>query len=258
MNPKVNDTHAATDCPRLPKLTRKKKTFFVQLTIKPGAMPRSLPQILIAVLAAGTLMLSSSAGVSSSVYAAEPEVVRYTINAARSEFIVHAQRGGLFGFAGHDHTIAIRCFTGEAALTHGTVEPASLQLKIVADSLFVIDDVQTEERTKIERDMRKKVLETQKFPDLVFKSTKVTVSKIGEGEYNLTIAGDLTLHGVTRTVEIASRLMLHDNSLRATGEFSLKQKDFDMTPIAVAAGTVKVKDELQFSFDIVADELPVN
>ena len=230
----------------------------MQLTTSPGNMPRSRPHSLITILIVAALSWSGRVGVSTRAGAAEAEVVRYVINAAHSEFIVHAKRGGLFGFAGHDHTIAIRGFSGLVELTRGTIEPASLQLKIMADSLFVIDDVQADERIKIERDMRDKLLETPKFPDIVFKSTKVTAHEFGEDEYDLTITGDLALHGVTRTVTIASRMILYANSLRATGEFSLSQKDFDMTPISVAAGTVKVKNELQFSFDIAADELPAN
>ena len=42
------------------------------------------------------------------------------------------------------------------------------------------------------------------------------------------------------------------NDLHARGEFSLWQTDYKITPPTVAAGTIKVKDELKFSFDIVA------
>jgi hypothetical protein len=34
--------------------------------------------------------------------------------------------------------------------------------------------------------------------------------------------------------------------------FSLKQTDYRIKLVAVAGGTIKVKDELKFSFDIVA------
>ena len=40
--------------------------------------------------------------------------------------------------------------------------------------------------------------------------------------------------------------------IRASGEFSLNQSDYGIKPISVAGGTLKVKDELKFSFDMVA------
>ncbi len=221
-------------------------------------MPRVILITVAAILGFGSLNLSSSTATSNTTRVAKPEVVRYTINAAQSEFIVRANSGGLFGFAGHDHTIAIRGFTGEATLTRGNIEPASLQMRIMADSLFVIDNVKEKDRLKIEYDMREKVLETEKYPQIVFKSTEVTVSKRDDGEYEITIWGDLTLHGATRSVRIEAQMTLNDTTLRAKGEFSLGQKDYGIKPFSVAAGTVKVKNELKLSFDIVADQQSVD
>jgi len=39
--------------------------------------------------------------------------------------------------------------------------------------------------------------------------------------------------------------------LRASGKFSLMQSDYGIKPISVAGGALKVKDELQFSFEMV-------
>lgn len=217
-------------------------------------MPRVILIIVAAILGFGSSNPSGSTATSNTTRAAKPEVVRHTINAAQSEFIVRTGSGGLFGFAGHDHTIAIRGFTGEAMLTRGNIEPASLQIRIMADSLFVIDNVKDDDRLKIEHDMREKVLETAKYPEIVFKSTKVTASKRDDGGYEITIWGDLTLHGATRAVRIEAQMTLNDTALRAKGEFSLGQKDYGIKPISVAAGTVKVKNELKLSFDIVANQ----
>ncbi len=40
--------------------------------------------------------------------------------------------------------------------------------------------------------------------------------------------------------------------LRAKGEFSLKQTDYKIKLVSVAGGTLKVKNELKCSFDVVA------
>lgn len=185
---------------------------------------------------------------------ASPAGARYRVEASQSRFIVHAYVGGLLSFAGHNHTIAIRDFTGEAQLTYGTVEPASLQLRIQADSLAVADKVSESDRQKIQGTMRDEVLETAKYPEIVFNSTNVTATKIDEGKYQARISGDLTLHGVTRNVMINAQLEFGENNLRARGDFPLRQANYNIKPVSVAGGTIKVKDELKFSFDIVAHQ----
>ncbi|MFY9611257.1 MAG: YceI family protein [Blastocatellia bacterium] len=176
----------------------------------------------------------------------------YRIDAGQSRFMVKAYAGGFLSALAHDHNIAIREFNGEAQFTFGTVEPASLQLKIKASSLAVTDKVSASDRQKIEATMRDEVLEVGKYPEIVFISSKVSAAKTGEGQYQTRIAGELTLHGVTRPLTITTQLEFGDSVLRARGGFSLKQSIFDIKPVSVAGGTIKVKDELKFTFEIVA------
>jgi polyisoprenoid-binding protein YceI len=181
-----------------------------------------------------------------------PESIRYRIDSGQSKFTVRALVGGLLSSFGHNHTIAIREFTGEANLTPNSIEPASLQITIKADSLAVIDKVSAKDKTEIETKMRNEVLETGSYPNIVFKSTKISASKIAEGQYNVQIWGDVTLHGVSKSIWFKGQMTLSGNVLRAGGEFALRQSEFKIKPVSVAGGTIKVKDELKFSFDIVA------
>ncbi|HKY06556.1 MAG TPA: YceI family protein [Blastocatellia bacterium] len=181
-----------------------------------------------------------------------PAVEKYSLDASQSRFIVRAFVGGLLSGFGHDHTIAIRDFTGEIELTQGSLEPASLQMTIKADSLAVIDKVKEKDRREIENTMRTEVLETAKYPEIVFRSTRVDALKTGEGTYSAKIWGELNLHGVTRAGLITAQLQFSGNTIRARGEFPLKQTDYNIKQVSVAAGTIKVKDELKFSFDMVA------
>jgi len=69
----------------------------------------------------------------------------YKIDASQSRFIVQAFAGGFLSAFAHDHTIAIRDVKGEAQFTYGTVEPASLHLRINPDSLAVTDKISESE-----------------------------------------------------------------------------------------------------------------
>ncbi|MEK6289474.1 MAG: YceI family protein [Acidobacteriota bacterium] len=180
------------------------------------------------------------------------EGARYRIDATQSRFIVRAFAGGLFSAFAHDHTIAIREIGGEADFTYGTVEPASLRITIKADSLAVTDKISASDKQKIEGTMRDEVLEVSKYPEITFKSSGVGATKTGEAQYQARISGDLTLHGVTRPLTISAQLEFGDKTLRAKGAFALKQSSFGIKPVSVAGGTIKVKDELKFTFEIVA------
>ena len=182
----------------------------------------------------------------------KPAAARYRIDAADSRFTVRAFAGGFLSAFAHDHTIAIRDFSGHADFTYGTVEPASLEMTIKAASLEITDKVSTSDRQKIEGTMRDEVLEIAKYPDISFKSTSVSASKTGEGQFQARISGELTLHGVTRPVAMTAQLEFGDKTLRARGGFAIKQSNFSIRPVSVAGGTIKVKDELKFTFEIVA------
>jgi polyisoprenoid-binding protein YceI len=181
------------------------------------------------------------------------DAIRYGIDPSKSRFTVRAFVGGLFSAFGHDHTIAVRDFSGEASVAPDTLEPASLQMTIKSASLAVIDKVSEKDRKEIEDTMRKEVLDTSNFPEIVFKSTRVSANRSGDGRYSVKIWGDLTLHGVTRSGLINAQVTIIGNSLRAVGEFPLRQTDYGIKPVTVAAGTIKVKDELKLSFDIVCN-----
>ena len=62
------------------------------------------------------------------------------------------------------------------------------------------------------------------------------------------VQGELELHGRTRPVKVD---VVRDQG-HYKGSTPLKQSDFGITPISIAGGTVKVKDELRIEFDIVA------
>lgn len=180
------------------------------------------------------------------------DAARYRIDAGESHFTVKAFAGGLLSAFAHDHNIAIRDFSGEADFTYGTVQPASLRITIKAGSLSITDKVSSADRQKIEGTMRDEVLEITKYPDIVFKSSGVAANKTGDGQYQARISGELNLHGVTRPLTINAQLEFGDKTLRARGGFAVKQSSFDIKPVSVGGGTIKVKDELKFSFDIVA------
>ena len=70
--------------------------------------------------------------------------------------------------------------------------------------------------------------------------------------YSVPLNGKLTLHGVTRNQAIIVRVASFGSMLRASGDFSLDQTDYNIKLVSVAGGALKLKDEVKFSFEIVA------
>ncbi len=177
---------------------------------------------------------------------------QYAIDAAKSRLTVRAFASGLLSGLGHNPVIGAQDFSGQVDFAPGALADASMKFIVRADSLAVQNDVSDKDRREIERTMLDDVLQVRQFPEIVFESTKVSGLRMGEGLYVAKIEGDLSLHGVTRRQTITAQVVPGEESVRGYGEFSLKQTDFNIKLVSVAGGALKVKDELKFSFDIVA------
>ena len=83
--------------------------------------------------------------------------------------------------------------------------------------------------------MQSKVLESNMYPDIVFKPTEIRRT----GAVVRGVSGDLTLHGVTKPVSVD--VTQNDAYL---GTVRIKQTEFGIQPIKIGGGVVRVKDEL--------------
>jgi polyisoprenoid-binding protein YceI len=183
----------------------------------------------------------------------ETAVVRYRLIPEQSKFTVQAFAKGLFSAFGHDPVLAIKDFTGEVQFMPGSFESAFLKITIKADSIVLSNEVKEKDRLEIEQTMREQVLEIAKYPEIVFVSSNISVTRLAEGRYRARVIGDLTFHGVTqKNLWITAQVTVSGESLRAQGDFSLKQTDFGIKPFSAAGGTLTLKNELKFSFDIAA------
>jgi polyisoprenoid-binding protein YceI len=152
---------------------------------------------------------------------------------------VRVFKAGLFSAFGHEHEIAAPVAEGSFS-----EEQPVVSLRVESARLRVMDkDVSDKDRATIQSTMLgPEVLDTDKFRDISFKSTQV--DRLGDGKW--LVHGDLTLHGETRPVQVR----VEGQAGHYRGWAELKQKDFGITPVTVAGGTVKVKNEVKVEFDI--------
>jgi polyisoprenoid-binding protein YceI len=179
--------------------------------------------------------------------------VRYVIDNRVSRFTVRAFATGLLSAFGHNPKIAIRDFRGEAVVNPQALEASSsVHVAIAAKSLAVADDIKDKDRREMEQQMQADVLESDRYPEIVYECTRVAAAKHGEHDYRIKLDGELTLHGVTRPQAVAARVSMTGEVLRAFGEFTLRQTDYEIKLVSAVGGTLRVKNELKATFDIVA------
>lgn len=183
--------------------------------------------------------------------AAPPPAVKaktYTIVPGESSIGVFVAKAGIASFVAHDHNMAVKTLSGQVIVPAAGAAQGSLELDMDARSLVIYDKISDKDKAEITKSMNDVVLESGKYPKITFRSTGVS-NFTGSG---LTVNGNLTLHGTTKPIAIPVALAATPQQLRATGKYTLRQTDFGITPYSALGGTVKVKNEVVISFNIIA------
>ena len=179
--------------------------------------------------------------------------VTYAVDAARSSVVVHVGRSGVFGFAGHTHTVVAPALQGRVVAVEGDLPRSAVRLSFATARLAVLERGEPAgDAPRVQEVMLgPKVLDAGRFPAITFESTAVDGTRSSPGAYRLTVRGSLTLHGVARPVTLPLAVEVDADGLKASGRMTLRQTDYGIDPVSVG-GVVKVKDELVLEYTIVA------
>lgn len=163
------------------------------------------------------------------------------IDVTHSTLRVRVFKTGLFSPFAHDHEIEAPISDGNADLS----ATPGVTVHVDARKLRVVDaGTSATDRAQIQKTMEgPPVLDSEQFPDISFRSTRVEQT----GDDHWKVNGDLALHG--RVNPVIVNVALKDGHY--LGSTSIKQREFGITPVSIAGGTVKVKDEVRIEFDIV-------
>jgi len=174
--------------------------------------------------------------------------VQYAIDPKASQFTVQAFASGLISAVAHSPRIAIRDWTGNVTFIPNTLADAKLKVQVVTSSFEVLDELRDSDRRELHRIMHNDVLESPKYPMVVFESTSVTGERLKDALYRVNVDGRLTLHGVTEQQSFFCQVAFGVDTFRAYGEFSLLQSDYQIQIASIAGATLKLQDELKFRF----------
>ncbi|SBW19216.1 YceI family protein [Candidatus Protofrankia californiensis] len=135
--------------------------------------------------------------------------------------------------------------TGQLVVSGTTVPSADLTVDMTTV---------TSDQSQRDSQFRGQIMETSRFPTATFKLTRpIDLGSVpAEGEkrtYQAT--GDLTLHGVTRTVTISLDAQRAGGQIRASGQIPVTFRDYDVSPPNI--GGIKVEQngviEVLLNFD---------
>jgi polyisoprenoid-binding protein YceI len=164
---------------------------------------------------------------------------RLAIDSAKSSVVIHVFRSGLFSGLAHDHTIQAPVATGNIDMQEKSVTLAFN----VADMKVLGPGESDSNRKDIDATMKgPKVPRRSAVPTISFASSSVKIS----GDLS-EVTGTLKLHGASRQITVP--VAWQDG--KYTGSLSLKQTDYGITPVKIAGGAVRVKDEITIEFSIV-------
>ena len=117
------------------------------------------------------------------------------------------------------HNGSFQKFSGEIDYAD-TPETSRVSITIDADSITTDDPKLTEHLKTAD------FFDVAKFPQATFTSTEIKRSAEGGGTH--TITGNLTLHGVTKSVTFPATIDVTSNLVSVDSNFSINRKDFEI------------------------------
>jgi len=178
----------------------------------------------------------------------------FAIDSSASNVRAHIGKTGIGSFAGHEHEVVAPMMQGEVVADFEDFSRSSVDVTFNARALTVSEEGEPAgDAPKVQQAMRgPKVLYAARFPAIRFRSRQVTGKQVSAGSYELTISGDLSLHGVVKAIEVPLQVELRGDTLTGTGKLVVKQTDFGIKPTMAAGGLVQVEDEVPVTFRIIA------
>ena len=180
--------------------------------------------------------------------------MRYLIDAGASKVTLQVFPTGMLSSLGHSPTFAVRKVAGEIEFDGGASPKGAVKLSFETGSIELQGDFNGRDRWDIMHIMQDEILEIEKHPTIVYDAPagRTTITSAGNERFQAGLKGDLTLHGVTRPHPTVAHLLAHGDMLRASGEVTVRQPDYQLKSVAVAGSMMKVKDDVKLTFDIVA------
>ncbi len=130
------------------------------------------------------------------------------------------------------HDGGFKSFTGTIDLVNGKAEESIVSVEIDMNSVFSDNPDLTEHLKSAD------FFDVAKFPKASFKSTKI-VPDTAKGANNYNVTGDLTLHGVTRSVTFPATINVNETDVAVNADFAINRKEFAIVYAGMADDLIR-------------------
>ena len=169
---------------------------------------------------------------------------------------ITVRRGGALARLGHDHVVASRSLQGVVAPAPGRaqfqfrLDEMSVDEESLRQAAGLTTTPSADAIAGTRHNMLVRVLDAQRYPWV-----RVEARRTGDKQV---FDADITVHGVTRTVQLPVRVeqAADGRRLQASGSLLLKQSDFGIVPFAILGGAMAVQDQMELAFRITARPEP--
>jgi len=126
-----------------------------------------------------------------------------------------------------------------------TLESSGSTTTVTAGTLTVDTTSLTSDKSQRDNRLRGEGLQTDQYPTATFTLTKpveVPAAALAGTASNVTLTGDLTLHGVTKSVEIPAQAQLVNGTIQVAGSISFPLSDYSITAPNIGGFIVSIAD----------------
>jgi polyisoprenoid-binding protein YceI len=168
----------------------------------------------------------------------------YRAGPESARLLVKTSRTGLGRRAGHDLTIEVTRWSGEAVVDVTEPAKSSVSIDVEVDSLEPregtggLKPLTDADRAEIKSTAMERILRSAEHPTITFRSTAVS----GAPE-SFTIEGDLTIMGRTRPVTVHGAM--EEGGATVRGRATVVQSKWGITPYSAFFGALKLADEVE-------------
>ncbi len=132
-----------------------------------------------------------------------------------------------------------------------TVESDGTTTTLTAADLTVDTTSLTSDESRRDNRLRREGLETDTFPTATFTLTapvEVPAAALAGTASDVTLTGDLTLHGVTKSVQIPAQAQLVDGTIQVAGSITFPLSDYGIVAPNIGGFIVSIADDGTLEF----------
>jgi polyisoprenoid-binding protein YceI len=135
-----------------------------------------------------------------------------------------------------------------------TISSDGTMSSVTAGTIQVDTTTITSDKPQRDNRLRTEGLQTDSYQTASFKLTQaeaIPAAAISGTSADVTLVGDLTLHGVTKSVQIPAKAQLVNGTIQVAGSIAFPLSDYGMTAPNIGGFIVSIADQGTLEFVVV-------